>query len=493
MLLRKRKKWFFFTVLTLGVCCVIVFKRYNYFRSLCSGRISGDISSPCATSIGQQIATKHAKDAGLLVSSTFETKPLVNNSHNTSTIPVTTKTYYIESEALSTTPKPSVKENRSHEFHDIMNRITSSAPALTGFQWVTAPVAEIEGRQLRRGCISGHLARPIATSREGNRHASCCPSSTADKNWTDVKHLILHGPHHFKLDTFVEYLRGGVLTFIGDSVSAQAFWSILYRFEFSQQYIVKSCLVSTHELVTSSASIMTTSGDYCFSMELMRSDRIAEFRLMVKVGLRVAPVRQPQLGKTATKRVWKRLDPRHVVVVNIGLHYHDTSKYEMDSFKKDLQSLASRMKLFNVLSNHLSLFRDVTPQHYKPKNTLSLNSYGQYALWDKTSKRCMPIPRMAPGATSSAQFVLANKTVAVRPGANLHSRMNTLVYDTAREHGILVQRLASVLSSRYDAHIESRASTSKKFVLDCTHWCPQVMDAFDDTLVEVLWEAFGRP
>lgn len=64
-----------------------------------------------------------------------------------------------------------------------------------------------------------------------------------------MQHLILKGPYKFELNEFVDFLSGGVLTFIGDSVSAQAFWSILYRFEFSRQYTVEKCLVSTHELV----------------------------------------------------------------------------------------------------------------------------------------------------------------------------------------------------------------------------------------------------
>eukprot|EP00056_Hartaetosiga_gracilis_P020007 m.109 g.109 ORF g.109 m.109 type:complete len:178 (+) comp80_c0_seq1:58-591(+) len=66
---------------------------------------------------------------------------------------------------------------------------------------------------------------------------------------------------------------------------------------------------------------------------------------------------------------------------------------------------------------------------------------------------------------------------------------NEIIHILAKEYSLEVQPTVKYLSSRFDAHLETREK-AKNFILDCTHWCAHVFDVFEDTMLAILMEKF---
>lgn len=217
---------------------------------------------------------------------------------------------------------------------------------------------------------------------------------------------------------------------------------------------------------------------HAFTLEVFRTDRASEFEGMVNRALTIAPVRYP---RNASKLSSGAPHPRHVVAVNVGLHFSSKSAA---AFESEIRSLATRMHLLNHLTGHFAFFRDVTPQHFKPRRGgLPDAVFGGFEKRDKSATKCVP------------HGSFANTTPAWGPAQSRNREgidFNGILRSVAAEIGVPVQSTTNLLRSRHDAHIEARKSKPDLLSLDCTHWCAAVLDVFDITLVDVLQARYGK-
>jgi len=367
------------------------------------------------------------------------------------------------------------------------------------YHWDAATPSEYQSMLRRHGCTAVPVAG--AARRPPDRH-QCC--STADRHpetgyrrnprvsragVTAVRRLVLRpgngtGEHRTSLPPVLRVLHdslsGGVFTLVGDSVTAQAFHSLVSRARVSKSWRVVMARIPTSNLTAASVSVIKKSGGhYGFTLELFRCDRASDFPAMVKAALKVAPVRYPKSSHNAKLPM---PSPRHIVSINIGLHF--TGK-KSTTFARDLTILARRMQLINLLSNHFTFFRDVTPQHFKPRTgAVHVANTGQFEKRDLAASTCAPITAKNHDAAvpSVAQGERNRSSVA---------HLNSILYSVAATIGVPVQATHALLTERHDAHIEARKSTSDKFILDCTHWCADVLDVFDVTLADILSRRYG--
>eukprot|EP00038_Savillea_parva_P015345 m.13717 g.13717 ORF g.13717 m.13717 type:complete len:442 (+) comp3074_c0_seq1:208-1533(+) len=377
----------------------------------------------------------------------------------------------------------------------------------TEYAWKPATPGEWKALMQRHRCLVS-LERP---QRYGSFHLSCCWHNDRSRRSvanasnhlmaTPVKQLVLHTPQHRLANrTAIEpigarilkelhkHLAGGVLTFVGDSVSNQAFYSLIHRARASSQWAVVKPVIPTSNLTTGAVSIINkVTGQYCFSIELFRCDRTTDFEYMVDRALTPTLVRQPadSAGVVSSGR-----QPRHIVSVNIGLHFTGKSKVE---FEEKLRTLANRMRLVNLLSNHYAFFRDVTPQHFKSQDRHAGPAHqGAYERRDQSATTCAPIEPKGRGLYTAMPTSTAGIGHEQHKESHVSiTNLNDILYNVAGEIGVAVQTTQPLLLDRYDAHIEGRKSIGGPLLLDCTHWCAAVFDVFDVTLIDVLKQRYG--
>jgi hypothetical protein len=160
--------------------------------------------------------------------------------------------------------------------------------------------------------------------------------------------------------------------------------------------------------------------------------------------------------------------PKHVIVVGIGLHYNKAE--EMPQFRADLTALAARMRLFGFLKGNFAFFQEVPPQHFKDGTSGGGTDVNAFHRRDLAANECWPWD-------PTGSF------------AHRNALLNEIVASVAEGHSLHLQRVAAPLTPRFDAHLEWR--NHQKAGLDCTHWCAQVFDAFEDTLLQTLQLRFG--
>lgn len=369
------------------------------------------------------------------------------------------------------------------------------------YSWMAASSSEWRQMLRRRGCLQRTATndptrrKPDLTCCSQIDHGRAAGGGIAARNGTTpVQRLILrqsiegvgHGSGGGEvLHALDRYLAGGVLTFVGDSVSSQAYYSLVTRARVSSKWAVVPSLLHRSNLSATTYSIVDKiGGRYGFTIELFRCDRAAEFESMVNRALTVAPVRRPQSLDKAGRGV-TTVSPRHIVAVNIGLHF--TGKGS-DTFNRKLLMLAKRMRLLNLLSNHFAFFRDVTPQHFKPRSgAASLAHSGLFERRDESATQCAAI-----GPKHGVNVAPAMNRAISKAALASVTNLNVAVHTVAAEIGVAVQTTQHLLSGRHDAHIEARKLAHGKFVVDCTHWCAAVLDVFDVTLLDVLEQRYGK-
>lgn len=265
------------------------------------------------------------------------------------------------------------------------------------------------------------------------------------------------------------------------------YYSILTLARTSTHYAVRRPVVPISPLATAAVSVERRASGrskarHAFTLEVFRTDRASEFERMVNRALTIAPVRYPRNASKLSPAV---PHPRHVVAVNVGLHFSSKSAA---AFESEIRSLATRMQLLNHLTGHFAFFRDVTPQHFKPRRGgLPDAVFGGFEKRDRSATRCVPH-----GSFSNTTRTPASAWPPPQPRDGEGVDFNGILRSVAAEIGVPVQSTQPLLRSRHDAHIEARKSRPDLLSLDCTHWCAAVLDVFDITLVDVLQARYGK-
>lgn len=287
----------------------------------------------------------------------------------------------------------------------------------------------------------------------------------------------------------------GTLTFVGDSISEQTFTFLRSRLLAAGFY---NTLIPDVPLAALALKFVTKlkSPRVEFFMELYRIDRLKNSTAQAQILDKAMPLGRTASGQSkklvalapASKRVQEYLEdpqgtatrlglaaavdastdaaphPKHIVVSNIGLHYTSGFKRVQNEYRERLEGLVQHTGKFNANGHHnFGFLRESSPQHFK-----SDGGQGEYSNRDASVNQCWP---WAPDTVHSSTTTL--------------NKNNELMHKLAADYKVPVQTISTLLSDRPDAHIETR-SEEKNFILDCTHWCAQVSDVFEDTLLHML-------
>eukprot|EP00043_Microstomoeca_roanoka_P010056 m.95892 g.95892 ORF g.95892 m.95892 type:complete len:452 (+) comp14775_c0_seq2:154-1509(+) len=311
--------------------------------------------------------------------------------------------------------------------------------------WKKASPEEWDAIERRHGCRS-----------EGFReHVQCCDATLFPNFTTPIDRLVFTSDFAFSAHKLERLLRGGTISFIGDSITAQIFNSLRARAA-REKYIISTSEIQPPLSTLSVDIIHTRTGSKvkAFTATLYRADKATNIEEFLDASLVANPT--------------PRSEAQHVAVVNIGLHFSDKSEDQTERFKEQIVTFADALVRFNKQPNCFGFFREITPQHFK---SVEKAGQGDYFSRDRSINHCAPWE-------------------AMQRQSYRNNLLNQILAEVAAKRNLIVQPVTKFLAPRHDAHLETRF-TEKNNVLDCTHWCAQVFDVFEDGLMAVLFHRFG--
>eukprot|EP01147_Barroeca_monosierra_P005685 gene5685-8979_t len=267
--------------------------------------------------------------------------------------------------------------------------------------WETASQEEWDALQRRRGCKELEHLKLV-----------------------QLKLVSSHKFFVYKLDRI---LRGGSISFVGDSITAQVHDAFRLR-AVRERYTVSS--IPGLPLATTSLQYKRGRADMMdqpFQANLFRLDKAKNILEMIDTVF-------SGLSSISTSNATANL-PRHIVVVNIGLYYADSHEGKADAFQSHAEAFAKALHEFNKSPNHFGFFRDITPQHFKPRDTsIKVRDQGDYFKRDRTANYCSP-------------------WVSTQLQSHRNNLNNDVLEMIAHKYQILVQETAPLLALRHDAHM----------------------------------------
>ncbi|EGD83174.1 hypothetical protein PTSG_03805 [Salpingoeca rosetta] len=317
--------------------------------------------------------------------------------------------------------------------------------------WEEVPEEDWDSLLRRRGCKEVDYIDKV----------HCCNPKYFHNFTTPMKHMRFVSPYPFAAYKLERLIRGGTISFIGDSITSQIYEALRARAH-REKYVTRP-LEKLPPLAQAGLQYINNKTGHpalAFTTLLYRADKAENIDEFIEASI-------PQLPSTAQHSSNR---PQHIIVANIGLHFSDTHKDKSEEFRVQVDKFARALSTFNKHPLHFGFFRDITPQHFQSRADSSKHQ-GDYFKRDRSINHC------APWQETQLQ-------------SHRNNLNNEYLIETAARYGLVVQPTTEFLAPRFDAHLETR-NNDKGNVLDCTHWCAPVFDVFEDGLMAVLASRFS--